>query len=603
MIPIWEVLWRVTGTSWLASAGMNWHFFDTLDIRKYGSTETLHAPTALLEGKKFYIAGNEQLPVEGIKFPESTGYSVIFDTILDNSIGYVYFLNMVAGEFQENLKTAFQSLVDSDVKGIIIDLRFNAGGSTDWPRAFDPIFNRSIDSCGIYVRTPNGDHSDLVFAGNFPFPLSEDFLNRPIALLTGPGAISQGDVTSYFIHTQPMTRSFGRGTNTAYTIFEFDWPANTPSNFSSSSFFWDFGFQDWGFHFVPANLGRFINGKLTFLMHNGFELDEEIWFTQEAAKQQKDNMVERALEWITSVPYGDDFSVQYSNIEPGLEAKPFIISMGVENPESHPVGLEVKVYDREGAFIEEVNMEENIDGSVQGRGEEDWFGTFSPEPNSFYYAEISTHDLGEDTWMTYPGRLNFTSVHKPEIFPKTIYFEAGSTNRTDLTLTNTSEISLNYPQLKFTSNDPRFEIKSAQLGFGQILEKDQSAQKLLVVGIDDTVEDSSEIWIQVDIFESSEKYWSDSILLIEKTVGGEEFQFRTELYVYPNPMSNFCRIQVSGPTPLEKIELYDLSGRLVFSEYKIGTSSFELSKGNLANGIYILKVHADRIYERKLVIR
>ena len=337
---------------WLASAGMNWHFFDTLDFRKYGSTETLHAPTALLEGKNFYVAGNEQLPVEGIKFPESTGYSVIFDTILDNSIGYVYFLNMVAGEFQENLKTAFQSLVDSDVKGIIIDLRFNAGGSTDWPRAFDPIFNRSIDSCGIYVRTPNGDHSDLVFAGNFPFPLSEDFLNRPIALLTGPGAISQGDVTSYFIHTQPMTRSFGRGTNTAYTIFEFDWPANTPSNFSSSSFFWDFGFQDWGFHFVPANLGRFINGKLTFLMHNGFELDEEIWFTQEAAKQQKDNMVERALEWITSVPYADDFSVQYPNIETGLEAKPFIISMGVENPESHPVELEVKVYDREGSFIE-----------------------------------------------------------------------------------------------------------------------------------------------------------------------------------------------------------------------------------------------------------
>ena len=59
---------------------------------------------------------------------------------------------------------------------------------------------------------------------------------------------------------------------------------------------------------------------------------------------------------------------------------------------------------------------------MPGRGEEDWFGTFSPEPNSYYYAEISTHDLGEDTWMTYPGRLSFTSVHKPEIFPKTIYF-------------------------------------------------------------------------------------------------------------------------------------------------------------------------------------
>ena len=40
--------------------------------------------------------------------------------------------------------------------------------------------------------------------------------------------------------------------------------------------------------------------------------------------------------------------------------------------------------------------------------------------------------------------------------------------------------------------------------------------------------------------------------------------------IYPNPMGDFCRIQVSGPTPLEKIELYDLSGRLVFSENRIG---------------------------------
>lgn len=594
---------KSTRHKWLASAGMNWHFFDTLDFRKYGSSDTLHAPTALLEGKKLYVAGNEQLPVEGIEFPMSDLTSVIFDTIMDNSIGYVYFLNMVHGDFAERLKTAFQVFKESDVQGIIIDLRYNLGGYIGWQNGFDPIFNRNIDSCSTYVRTQNGDHSDLETSGNFLIPLSEEFLNRPIALLTGPGAMSQGDYVSYFIHTQSMTRSFGRATNTAYTLYDSGLTPNTPSNFNNLSFYWNFGYEDWVVHFAPRNFGRYIDGKLTYFLHNGFELDEEIWLTQEAAYQQKDNMVERALEWITSVPYANGFSIQNQNIDPGLEAQPFIISIDVENPESHPVELYVKVYDREGTFIEEINKLEDIDGSIPGTGEEKWFGTFSPEPNSYYFTEISTHDLDEDTWLSYPGRLSFTTVPIPEIFPKTIHFQAGSTSRSNLTLTNTSEISLNIPFLKFSCADPRLEIKSVQLSFGQILEKDQSAQKLLVVGIDDTVEDSSEIWIQVDIYESGKHYWSDSILLIASTVGEEDILLTPELNIYPNPMREFCNIQIIGPSPLERIELFDLSGRLVFSENNINSGSFNLPKGKLANGIYILKVYADNIYESKLVVQ
>ncbi len=43
---------------------------------------------------------------------------------------------------------------------------------------------------------------------------------------------------------------------------------------------------------------------------------------------------------------------------------------------------------------------------------------------------------------------------------------------------------------------------------------------------------------------------------------------------------SYCWIRISGPLPLDKIELFDLSGRLVFSENRIGASYFELPKGS-----------------------
>jgi len=68
-------------------------------------------------------------------------------------------------------------------------------------------------------------------------------------------------------------------------------------------------------------------------------------------------------------------------------------------------------------------------------------------------------------------------------------------------------------------------------------------------------------------------------------------------------MEEYCHIQINGPVPIEKIEVYDLSGRKVFSETKIGTNSYQLIKGDLKKGMYILRVFAGEVYERKLVVR
>ena len=598
---------------WLASAGTNWHFFDTLDFQKYGASDTLHAPTSLLEGKRYAILGNEQIPVEGIEFPGSVrdeDFSeinfltpVIYGTIRDNSIGYMYYTHMLNGN-EKLLEDAISDLADSDLIGIILDLRLNYGGNMGWEQKFNPIFNRNIDSCAYYSRQNDGETPDLVsVVANVFQSLSEDFLNKPIALLTGPGAISNGDYASYFIHTQPMTRSFGKGTNTAYTAYWGELTPNTPANFYNESLFWDFGYKDWYFQIAPRNFGRIMDGELQYFIHNGFEIDEEIWFTQEAAYNQKDNMVERAAEWIRSVAYADACSVLNSDIESNQELDPFYINTAVVNPENHSFDLGLKIFTHEGLFVREIEMEDNSGGIVPEIDAARWVGTFTPEPQSFYFAEISTYDSIEDSWLTYPGPIRFTNVEMPEIFPKTFFVRPGRGTRIDISLTNRSEISLVKPKLKFFSNDPLLEIKRPIMEYGQIIEKDKTTEKEQIFVLDGAVGEGFEIWVDVDIIRDGGKYWNDSILLIAQTVGENYSLMGPELKIYPNPMQEFCRVQISGNEFLDRIEVYDLSGRLVFFEHNIGASSFEFTKGKLEEGIYFLKVYADQLYKRKLVIQ
>ncbi len=60
-------------------------------------------------------------------------------------------------------------------------------------------------------------------------------------------------------------------------------------------------------------------------------------------------------------------------------------------------------------------------------------------------------------------------------------------------------------------------------------------------------------------------------------MGIEESNFPW-LMIYPNPMHEFCRIEVSSQVPLDRVEVYDLSGRMVYNESSIGANSFKLEK-------------------------
>jgi hypothetical protein len=74
--------------SLLNAAGMNWHLFDTIDVVKYSTGDTVHLPTAMLAGRSMSLFATDQFDIPGVPLPTtgSTSYGIVSGT----HIGYIY---------------------------------------------------------------------------------------------------------------------------------------------------------------------------------------------------------------------------------------------------------------------------------------------------------------------------------------------------------------------------------------------------------------------------------------------------------------------------------------------------------------------------------
>lgn len=81
---------------------------------------------------------------------------------------------------------------------------------------------------------------------------------------------------------------------------------------------------------------------------------------------------------------------------------------------------------------------------------------------------------------------------------------------------------------------------------------------------------------------------------------GNEFAQETSLNIFPNPASEYVKIETGSNTNHE-ISLFDLSGRAVRLENGIGT--YQLDLNGLQSGIYFIQVKSDdQLYRQQLVI-
>jgi len=299
--------------SWLMACGMNWHLFDTIDIVKYETKDTVHLATSLMVGHDMEIFATEQLPVAGVVRPDfNGGKSVSWGIIEGTNIGYIYCIDSKQEDFSQDWYFAIDSLVNHyQTNGLVFDFRTNYGGNIYAPYGgLGLLFDTSIDYCYVAVRSDPNDHLAMVPYADMPygslgfFADSSCFYDKPIAVLTGPGCVSNGDMTVMNLSHHRMARLFGKPTASAF---------NMPFTLNlGTDFYARYSRYNWYFLDDPD---KFLT-HLVFPNPDDFPWVDytEVWLTQDNVAQGTDDVVESALNWIISFDLDQDGIVnEYDN--------------------------------------------------------------------------------------------------------------------------------------------------------------------------------------------------------------------------------------------------------------------------------------------------
>jgi len=180
-----------------------------------------------------------------------------------------------------------------ETTGLIIDMRLNYGGGGTSNQGFSLLFNSLLNTVRFDVRCDPNNHFGMCQHPTFhPNMLRIDgnptsYYDKPIAVLTGPGTVSAGDVESVRLSFHPMVKFFGKSSAGAFCTS--DYP--------------DLGHSDWFFYLSTGN--AYIVSNHQYLAHTELDMFKEVWLTQQSAAIGTDNVVEAAIEWINNPTTAD----------------------------------------------------------------------------------------------------------------------------------------------------------------------------------------------------------------------------------------------------------------------------------------------------------
>lgn len=274
--------------SMLMGAGMNWHLFDTIDILKYNTGDTVHLPTSLLIDQEMTFFATEQVEIPGVPLPTTFYDPVTWGMIEGEDIGYIY-ETVWAFDADEQFAAAVDSIMNHiPAVGLIVDFRTNLGGNMHLAYdALEMLFGDTVQTIGMDCRSDPDDHFSMgLCASPSMFAIrggAATYYDKPIAIITGPNAVSSGDQVAFALSLHPMARVFGKSTSTAFNS-----PVSHTLPFDGFTFAYAYA-EAWAAD-TPGE----------YLTHDEFPVDEYVWHTIDAVAQGKDNVVEAAIAWINS---------------------------------------------------------------------------------------------------------------------------------------------------------------------------------------------------------------------------------------------------------------------------------------------------------------
>jgi hypothetical protein len=293
-LPISPIWWGSSAStfehSFLMSSTNNFHLFDSIDVLRMSTGSVEHLPTRLLDPGRLSPFCSEQLDVPGVPKPNLfTGNFVTWGLVPGTRIGYIF-----GWGWTGNAGVAFEQAIRDltqvqQTHGLVIDFRFNVGGNMFLSNpGLALLFEHPVPTIGFAVRAQPDDHLKMLMSTP-PFVYvipSNLFANqvlayeKPIAVLTGPGALSSGDQVALRMTFHPRVRTFGKSTATAF---------NAPRAVTLST--------QWSARIAVADAFR-IDAPHDYLTHDDFVVDEPVWLQPQDVARGKDTVVEAALRWI-----------------------------------------------------------------------------------------------------------------------------------------------------------------------------------------------------------------------------------------------------------------------------------------------------------------
>ena len=271
---------RAATHQWLQCAGMNWHLFDTIDVVKYETGDTLHFPTTLLSNPMPGIYATEQLPIDGVLFPDvANGHYASHGYVNGTNIGYIYCIATNPESGQDFLTAVNSFMPDSSSEALIIDMRLNQGGGAGLDIGLRRLFNQNVETMRWARRVSVSDHLALQDNGALYLTGSDaELYDRPIAVLCGPSAASGGDAAVNVLRSHPMVRTFGLPTNGAF---------GTWTSIPGLSNQWISAYAT-AVLYTPPDINNNLN-------HKSVPVDEEVWLTREGVAIGQDDVVIRCF--------------------------------------------------------------------------------------------------------------------------------------------------------------------------------------------------------------------------------------------------------------------------------------------------------------------
>ena len=587
---------------YISSSGANWGLFDTIDILKHSSGDTLHYATSLLNSiTQPYIVATEQLPVNGIAFPQiNLNEMVSWGVVEGTSIGYVYVWDWATDQVGNLFGQAIDELIHfHKVTGLILDFRINGGGG---PRqaneGFKHLFNE--DPSGYFynaVRVQGDDHFLFDLSPSFPFvnnftPTIELY-DHPIAVLTGPLCVSAGDYNAFKMRFHPLARSFGKKTSCAYTSY-----ATSLSSVIFSKYYYKYRVDNASAYSNYDNEG--------YLIHKGFPVDEEVWLTRDGVANGQDDVVIRAIEWINNVVYPHDIlsdKTYYSAIADTVN-----LSTIIENPNSHQLSARAYLKTLEGVLIDSVNfVKQTLNSS-----DEQWMADYLlPSVEEIYKLSVTIFDETALDQFTVPNATRFTTAGPVVLDSISIRKQFTLYNAKPYIHNDGNTATINNVTVKLTSNDPWItNLNSGPFNYPALLPgiTTGSASNYSFRVIDSLFPGYYNF--KVEVLSDNWPYWTDSMQVIVTGIESEEI-LPAEYALFqnfPNPFNPETRIQYQVSSISQVVlKVYDVIGKevavLVNEEQPGGRYEVEFDGSRLASGVYFYKLQAgDYVSTKKMIL-